>query len=327
MLQSPTWDALPDCTFSKPSHDHLPEALKDLLKCCEEASCSDDLVLCPVPEFFLLEWIEALQCFYCKVHQILVSGAHLWTHIGKKHKGNWPKITRSAVLAGFLGHIQKCYPRIVSQLTMELKATLCDIGTLEEPLSSAPVDQRYKCPVQDCTTWSMINKGKGAANAEHIRHIRTHFLSGDSYMSASSVEPQWTQRLTFGEAKKEGYSVVFIVPHDSVSDTSTFPIPTSTVAAGPAESWPIELGWDNELQWIGDILGMSKKVTIAKLQDLVELPSLDRASRAKCESSKQVEKGLCILNRLSLRYFSDVVGWIAEKHGSFQLLFGPDGYV
>jgi hypothetical protein len=312
----------PPCSYDEPSHDHLPEGLVKLLKHCQEASRSSSSHLCPVPGFFGFQWVDALLCLYCETHQCLVSGEHIWPHISRRHKGNWPKITRFDVLVGFLGHIQQCHPRIIRQSTADLKNTLPD--QLPQQLPSAAVVERYKCPVQSCSMWSAVNKGKGANNTEHMRHIRTHSLPGAEYTSASCIEPQWTQSLQIGEITRKGSSIIFIVPQEPESCHSAFPIPKPTTAASPAETWATELGWDDELQRIASVLGGLKEDTVVKLRDLVELPSRDRVLKAKSDVFKFVEQGLWKSNRLNIRYFADVISWIAGKNSSFRFLFGHD---
>ncbi|KAN0141542.1 hypothetical protein V8E53_000004, partial [Lactarius tabidus] len=321
LLKITPWAALPSCSYSKPSHPRLPKELVDFLKHCEEAPISVGSEFCPVPAFFSLQWIESLQCFYCKMHKCLVFGDYIWKHIARSHQGKFSGISRTNVLEGFLGHIQKCYPTIVSQLTEILKNHLPD--SLPQPLSSLPIIQRYKCTVQECTTWSTVNVSKGAANANHIKHIKTHKISGEIYKSAASIEPQWTQLLKFGLMTCSGSSVIVIVPHNQ-SDNSAFPILTSAIIAGAAETWAIELGWDEELNCIANALCMPTKDTISKLKDLVELPSQDRVLQAEGNIFKLIEQGLRVLNRLNIQYFSDMISWIEAKHYSFQQLFGND---
>jgi hypothetical protein len=326
LLCIPSWEELPTCTYSEPSHAHLPKGLLDLLKCCEEGSPSTSLGLCPVPRFFMLQWIDLLQCLYCEEHQCIAAGDHIWQHIARKHKGSYPKITKDRVLRGFLGHIRQCYPIIVSQLTTELKNNLPD--SLPQPLSSALVIQRYKCPVQGCAIWRGINTGKGSGNDELMRHINdAHKLSGDEYESALFIEPQWTQQLNFGLIKKAGSSAIVIVPHDPQPDNSAFPLLTPAIAAGPAEPWTMELGWGEELKDIANVLCMSKEDTITKLRDLVELPSQGTVRKARNKVLRLVEQGLWMLNKLNMLYFSDVIRWISAKHCSFQLLFGDGRFV
>ncbi|KIL56589.1 hypothetical protein M378DRAFT_16983 [Amanita muscaria Koide BX008] len=322
LSQAPSWELLPACSYNEPSHNHLPEGLVKLLKHCQETSRSSSSHLCPVPGFFGFQWIDTLSCLYCEMHQCLVSGEHIWPHISRRHKGNWPKITRFDVLVGFLGHIQQCHPRIIRQSTADLKNTLPD--QLPQLLPSTAVVQRYKCPVQSCTTWIAVNKGKGGGKAEYMRHIRTHSLPGAQYISASCIEPHWTQSLQIGEITRKGSSIVFIVPQELESCHSAFPIPKLTTAASPAETWATELGWDDELQRIASVLGGLKEDAVAKLRDLVELPSRDRVLRAKSDVFKFVEQGLWKLNQLNIRYFADVISWIAGKHSSFRFLFGHD---
>lgn len=172
LSQMPTWESLPLCSHGRPSHKNLPENLTTLLRDCQETPHSSTSYSCPVLAFFDFQWIDPLLCVYCKMHHCLVLGEHIWTHISRRHKGSWPGIMRSNVLVGFLGHIRKCHPSITSQSTTDLKTTLPD--QLKQPLPSTPVVQRYKCPVKKCGVWSTINKGKGADNSEHLRHIKTH---------------------------------------------------------------------------------------------------------------------------------------------------------
>lgn len=327
--QMPPWDSLPICTHSKPNHDHLPKALHELLKRCEATSHHVDSDPCPVPGFFKLNWSDSLKCLYCERHQCLVPGEQIWTHLSRRHAGSWPNITRSTVLVGFLGHIRQCYPVIPYQHIGDVKNKLPDF--LQEPLSSIPVIRQYKCPAPGCTKWCSINKNKGRANLEYKKHIRSHRrsneLSGSGYTSALSVESQWTQKINFGLINRPGCYAIVIVPHDPGSDTSDFPVLMPTVAQGLEEPWTVELGWDDELKRIADVLGVPKAGAVAKLRDLVGLPSRDRILQANNEVLQLVEKGLWASNNLNIRYFVDVISWIAEKHGSFRLLFGYDGFV
>lgn len=197
----------------------------------------------------------------------------------------------------------------------------CLLAVATSPLTTIFL---YKCPVQSCSTWSAINKGKGADETEHRKHIWKHSLSGAQYASASCIEPQSTQILQIGEITGKGSSIIFIVPHETESHHSAFPIPKSTTTASPAETWATELGWDDELQRIVRVLGRLKKDAVGKLQDLVELPSRDRVLKAQSGIFKFVEQGLWESNRLNIRYFTDVISWIAGKNSSFPLLFGHD---
>jgi hypothetical protein len=137
LSQIPSWETLPTCSYDEPSHPHLPEDLTKLLKQCQEASCSSTSHLCPVPEFFGFQWIDALRCLYCEMHTSLVSGEHIWPHVSRLHKGSWPNITWSSILVAFLGHIQQCYPSVVGQSTADLKSTLP--ARLPLPLPLAPI--------------------------------------------------------------------------------------------------------------------------------------------------------------------------------------------
>ena len=295
LLRIPSWDSLPICTYSERNHNHLPELLCDLMKRCEEGSHSGGSNLCPVPGFFALHWTE-FECLYCEVHRCIVPGEHIWSHVSRRHKGAWKGITKSTVLEGFLGHIQRCYPAIVSQLTKNVKKSLPD--RLQAPLPFAPVSQRYRCSVPGCNTWS-------SPNSEHKKHLRScHELSGAEYVSAESIDPQWTQRIGFCEVNKTGSRVVFIVPHHPDSDSPAFPLRPPTLAEHPRESsWTITLGWDVELTRISKALGVSETSAIATLRDLVDLPSQHRISGAKTDALRLVEKGLWVLNKLSLRTF------------------------
>lgn len=314
-----SWGSMPVCTYSEPNHNRLPELLRNLLKRCEEGSHSDGSSLCPVPGFFKLRWTE-LECFYCEVHGCFVFGEHARSHISRKHSGAWNGITRDKVLDGFLGHIKRCYPAVVSQLTKDVKKRLPD--RLQAPLPFALIQQRYMCSVPGCKTW-YLETGNATPNSELIRHLRKcHKLSGAEYASAASIDPEWTQKIKFGEINKAGSDAVFIVPHHPVSNTPAFPLRPPTLAGRPGESsWTITLGWDVELTRISRVLDVPEKSAIATLRDLVDLPSRHRISGAKTDTFRLVEKGLWVLNKLSLRYFSDVISWIAEKHYSFRLLF------
>ena len=176
--------------------------------------------------------------------------------------------------------------------------------------------------------WTAINKGRGADNAEYMRHVWTHSLPGAQYASASCIKPQWTQSLKIGEITKKGSSIIFIVPHEPESCHAAFPVPKPTTAASPAETWAMELGWDDELQQIVSVIaGLKEDIkedAIVKLWDLVELPSRDRALKAKIDVCKFVEQGLWKSNQLNIRYFMDVISWIAGKNSLSQFLFGHD---
>jgi hypothetical protein len=139
LAQPPSWESLPICTFDDPSHHHLPDAFTQLLKECKAASHSSMSHLCTVPTFFELQWNDTLQCLYCTTHRYLLAGNYIWSHISTQHKGMWPKITRSGVLVGFLGHLQRCHPSIVNQSPTDLQDTLPD--QLTEQLPSTPVVQ------------------------------------------------------------------------------------------------------------------------------------------------------------------------------------------
>lgn len=331
--QIPSWNSLPSCTYSEPSHCHLPEKLMSLLHDCEQASLSVESVSCPVPEFFGFQWIQSLQCFYCETDTCLLFGDHIWKHIARSHNQKFSKIRKYDVLFGFLGHISQCYPKIVSQNTETLKSQLPD--SLPQSLPSLPVIQRYKCSREGCTTWSAANESerrKGALNAGHIKHIKSHEgLTKEEYKLGASMKPQWTQILTFGLINGPRSSVVVIVPHDLEPslepDKSVFPILTSAATEGAVETWAMELGWEEELKYISGVLHTSMEDTISKLKDLVDLPSQDRVLRAEGNVLKLIEKGLWVLNKLNIQYFSDVIRWIEAKHSSFQRIFGNERFV
>ena len=161
-------------------------------------------------------------------------------------------------------------------------------------------------------------------NSELIRHLRMCHkkLSGAEYTSATSIDPQWTQKIMFREVNRAGSNTVFIVPHHPVSDTPVFPLYPLTLAEHPGEpSWATTLGWDVELTQISKVLCILEKSAIATLQDLVDLPSQHQIFGAKTDILRLVERGVWVLNKLSLWYFLDVINWIVEKHYSFRLLF------
>lgn len=138
---------------------------------------------------------------------------------------------------------------------------------------------------------------------EYKKHIRSHQghneLSRSEYASALMVESQWTQRIKFGLVNRPGCYAIIIVPHDPRSDTSDFPILMPTIAQGLEEPWTVELGWDDKLKCIADVLGVPKMGAVAKLWDLVELPSQDRTLQVNNEVLQLVEKGLWASNNLN----------------------------
>ena len=130
--------------------------------------------------------------------------------------------------------------------------------------------------MEGCNTWNAINKEKGADNSERIRHVKTHSLSGAQYEAASQIKAQWTQGVQTGEMRKKGEKTIFfVVPCDHESCHPVFPISKPSVPACRTETWPAELGWDEELQQISSSLGVTKEGAVAKLKNLVELPSRD----------------------------------------------------
>lgn len=323
--EAPAWELLPECIYSKPGHPCLPPLFMEQLKCCQTAVEPDR---CPLPGFFDLQWIESLRCFLCIKHNVLLSGERIWPHISRRHPGSFEKVTRSSVLTSFLGHIKKCYPTIVNQNPEALKQDLYALPErLSQPVSSIPVMRRYKCPVPDCKIWRAINTTKGALNTEYKKHVKSHSLSGAEYDAAMLIESQWTQKLTFDETMSDESFIIFVVPHDPVSDGPAFPMSTPAGIKGPAEQWSRDLGWDRELQRIANELAVPKEDAIARLRKLVELPAHDKVLQANGDIRKLVEMGLLRLNKLSMIYFSDAIGWMEQKHSSFRLLFGHEGFV
>jgi hypothetical protein len=184
--------------------------------------------------------------------------------------------------------------------------------------------------VQSCGKWSAINNGKGADNTEYMKHLWTHLLPGVQYESASLVEPQWTQSVYVGGINKKNKLfklIVFVIPHMPECCHSAFPVPKPTQAASPAETWAADFGWDDEVLQIACALDVPKKKAIVELRHLVDLPSRHKILTAKSDVLKAIEQGLWKLNRLSLRYFTDVICWIAGMHSSFWLLFRHERFV
>jgi hypothetical protein len=150
-----------------------------------------------------------------------------------------------------------------------------------------------------------------------------------SYNEAlETIKSEATQRVRVDSDKTKGRcSVVFLVHDDPLPSGPGFPMSMSADSTGPDKEWAEKLGWDSELQRIASILHAPTKDAKDRLRMLVELPSHDKILQANCDIQKSVEIGLLRLNKLSITYFSDAVGWISQKHSSFRLLFGKDGFV
>jgi len=60
---------------------------------------------------------------------------------------------------------------------------------------------------------------------------------------------------------------------------------------------------------------------VAKLRDLVALPSKARVEKSTNEVTKALEQGLLLSNSLNLTYMKDGARWVASKHPSIRTRF------
>lgn len=324
--KQPPWSILPCCKYGDLSHKCIPDNMVALLRQCQEVQESQmEQINCPALAFFGLTWVSALQCLFCPKHEAIVPGNHVWDHLYTRHSGRFPGIGRDKVLVGFLGHVKVCHPSIVDQSAQDIISTLPH--KLPEDLPSIPIAQRYQCSANlECKQWISTTKSKGAVDSEYRKHLKKdHVLNVDDYILALKSQPQWTQKVMIHQGMNSPY-VYFIASQvgDSGREGQRVPQP---LAAPPSERWPIELGWEAELQRISGILLQSREDTIAYLQDLVALPSRDRVFRCTDNILKAIELGLWKSNAANISYFKDVINWISTKHSSFRFLFSHDRYV
>jgi hypothetical protein len=310
-------------------HSKLPSQLTALFKACDEARSLDaDLQSCPCLTFLGLQWYKELGCLVCMQHSRLIPGDYIWPHL-RSHPGGYAGTTRATVFKAALCHIVDCHPRIKNQSAADVKNSLPSQLTAPILMQSCDMIMRYKCPVPDCPQWTHQNQSRGAPEAEHKRHLRTHSSREIASYLQSPVIPQLTQRVDIGAGRSKC--------HKSTGDTHCFILPSLTPAslaleAAPppftsvndtspsTQNWAELLGWEDYITTLTHQAG-SRPWVVAKLRDLIALPSKARVEKSTNEVTKALEQGLLLSNSLNLIYMKDGAEWVASKHPSIRTQF------
>lgn len=324
--KQPSWDDIITAGRSVPSSKLPPQLIALFKECNESRSLGTEPWSCPSLTFFELQWHEELGCLVCWQHNRLVPGNYVWRHLSISHPGRYAGTTRATVFNAALCHIVGCHPGIKHQSSADVKNSLP--AHLEAPISmqSCDVAMRYKCPAPGCPQWTHQNKSRGAPEAEHKRHLKTHSLSEIDPCSQYLVIPEWTQRVDLGAGRSKS--------HGPTGDTHCFTVPppalpplvleapfTSADDVAPStQNWAESLGWEDHVATLARQAGGRMKV-VAKLRDLVALPSKERVRKSTNEVTQVLEKGLLLSNYLNLTYMRDGAEWVASKHTSIRARF------
>jgi hypothetical protein len=303
----------------------LPSQLTALIEACNEARhLGTDTQSCPCLAFLGLQWYEELGCLICMQHNKLIPGDYLWMHLSRSHPGKYPGTTREAVFKAALSHIVGCHPGIKNQSTADVKSSLPARLAAPIPLQLSDVLMRYKCPVPGCPQWTHQNKSRGAPEAEHKRHLKTHSAGEVDPLSQSPVIPQWTQRVDIGAGKSKcqestGATHCFLLPPftlpPSVLGAPPPLFPSADITAPSTQNWAESLGWEDYIATLACRAG-SRSKAVAKLRDLVALPSKARIAKCMNEVTRALEQGLLLSNALNLTYMKDGAKWVASMHPS-----------
>jgi hypothetical protein len=92
------------------------------------------------------------------------------------------------------------------------------------------------------------------------------------------------------------------------------------LAAPSTQTWPVVLGWEDEMLKLTHLLG-SRDNAAKKLFDLVELPSKARVACSSDGIAKAVEQGLALSNRLNIKYLKDGAEWVMRLHPIIRRVF------
>ena len=307
----------------------LPADLLQSIECCKKTKStrpwSDP---CPVLSLFKeIGWSDALKCLFCIVHARLVPGDSFRSHFGGRlHPGAIPGSTRYMFFTASAFHLVECYPDIEHQSYEKLKSRLP--YQLQEPLplkGDGLLQPRYKCPADACSTWVAVTKKKGAPDTELRRHIKmVHNQILDNF---PPVSPQLTQQVAVGSGLKLNGSYhcfTILDAHQYPTQHVYDPVfSTPNLAAPSTDKWAESLGWEAYVHEIAIKLG-SRLKAVEKLRDLVSLPNLRRISTCT-GSSKALEHGLFISNKLNLSYLEDAAIWVSRMPPSVCLHFRHGG--
>ncbi|KAI9444417.1 hypothetical protein BJY52DRAFT_1194328 [Lactarius psammicola] len=305
----------------------LAEAIE---RCKKSKSTGLDANPCPVLSLTQLSeasWSPELRCFICLDHFRLVPGNSFRRHFGGRlHPGPVPGGTRYDFFTASALHLGRCYPNIQNQSYEGLKDSLPT--QLPAPLleKESTCLERYKCPVGTCGAWVAANKQKGAPVSELRRHVKdTHKGILENY---PPVSPQWTQLVGVGDGNNlNGGTHCFTFPEAYQGPHATKPqkpaFASISHAALHTDTWAVSLGWEDHIEQIATKLGSRQSAT-DKLRDLVSLPSLHRISMCT-GSTKIIEEGLLLSNRLNIRYLEDAATWVSLMHSSFRDHFRHGG--
>jgi hypothetical protein len=191
------------------------------------------------------------------------------------------------------------------------------------PFCRSTVKQRFKCPIDDCDVWVHINSSKGRDTADIIRHLKVHT---NASINSEFLLPEWTQLVEIGTGRctKKGAIHYFTFPttFNPSLDGSPALMPAFMAvdqAAPSTDIWAAEMGWEEYLDGLSRKSGSQSK-TVAKLLDLVSLPSKARVS-ACTGPAKLLEQGLLASNKLNLMYLQDGAMWVSLMHPTIRARF------
>ncbi|KAH8977087.1 hypothetical protein EDB83DRAFT_2642345 [Lactarius deliciosus] len=313
-----SWDDI--MSWDSNNCPELPSGLRALFGVCDDQrSTSTAPHTCQCPEAFRLQWYEEVGCLLCMQHMKLIPGDYVWKHLSRFHPQKYTGVFRATVFKAALSHIVGCYPQIKNQTTIDVKNSLPMQLSTPLPLACELV-MRYKCPVTGCPQWTHQNKGRGAPEAEHNRHLKTH--STQELASCRLAVAQPTQMVDIGAGRTKANELT------GKTHCFTFPIPSQTqsLLATPRQSlfpvdhvtpstqnWAVSLGWEDYIATLAHQLGGHQKA-VTKLRDLVTLPSKRRLEQTTNTVMKTLERGLLLSNSLNQTYMKDGVKWVDDKH-------------
>jgi len=156
----------------------------------------------------------------------------------------------------------------------------------------------YRCLPQ----WAHQNKGQGALKANHNWHLKTHPYKAIVSYSQSPVVSQWTQRVEIGAGKSKSHKPTGDI-HCFTFPLSTLPplvpevleplFPSTNDVTPSTQKWARLLGWEDYIV-TPTCQGSDCSKVVAKLQNLVALPSKAQVAKTKNKVAQTLEQGLLL---------------------------------
>lgn len=324
----------------------LPPDIIALLHECRDINNGEPVrpgVLCPLLAKFDLTWEASLQCIRSRLLDgRLLPGDYLLNFL-KDNTKRFQNATKNNVLRTVIYHLALCYPTIKTQVSgtfWKLLPTALEVPLSQDFLRST-VMERYRCPYVGCE--AVVAKSSGTNGRNSVKptdDLKKHMQTHDDNNKITSQELlkvplQATQLIKIGPGKR------LSTEDESMKYIHYFDVPASSLPGNPmalpklskdlmrhdpiapsTDTWQKDLGWTDFLTEYADPKGTVTRSWAARFQDLLALPSKDRAATLNGHE-RLLELGLLRSNKLNVEYLDDGATWASRAPLSMKDHFSP----